>query len=70
MLGKMQIDLLNRLVECRKSSGITQTQIAKDLNCTRSNIYAFEQGITSSGRVLMYYIDKFGGDINGKQIAD
>lgn len=66
MVGKMQIDLLNRLVESRKASGVTQTQIAKDLNCTRSNISAFEQGITSSGRVLMYYIDKFGGDINGK----
>ena len=66
MLGKMQIDLLNRLVESRKASGITQTQIAKELNCTRSNISAFEQGICSSGRVLMYYIDKFGGDINGK----
>lgn len=66
MLGKMQIDLLTRLVESRKASGITQTQIARDLKCTRANISAFEQGITSSGRVLMYYIDKFGGDINGK----
>lgn len=66
MIGKMQIDLLERLVESRKASGITQTQIAKDLNCTRANISAFEQGITSSGRVLMYYIEKFGGDINGK----
>lgn len=67
MLEKMQIDLLTRLVESRKASGMSQTQIAKELNCTRSNISAFEQGITSSGRVLLYYIDKFGGGgINGK----
>lgn len=66
MLNNVPYEFLEELIEARKRSGIKQGEIAKALNCTRQNISAFESGITSSGKVLLYYIEKFGGEINGK----
>lgn len=53
---KVDTNFLNELIEIRKRSGLTQTQIAKKIGCTRSNISAFERGLSNSGRIMVEYL--------------
>ena len=53
---KVDTNFLNELIEIRKKSGLTQTQMAKKIGCTRSNISAFEHGLSKSGRIMVEYL--------------
>lgn len=56
LMVKIDTNFLNELIEIRKRSGLTQTQMAKKIGCTRSNISAFERGLSNSGRIMIEYI--------------
>ena len=53
---KVDTNFLNELIEIRKKSGLTQTQMAKKIGCTRANISAFERGHSNSGRIMIEYL--------------
>ena len=61
-------ELIETLVNARKASNVTQQQIADHLKVTRQMISAFENGLNTSGRILMYYIQMFGGDLHGQEV--
>lgn len=56
LMVKVDTNFLNELIEIRKRSGMTQTQMAKKIGCTRSNISAFERGLSNSGRIMVEYL--------------
>lgn len=56
LMVKIDTNFLNELIEIRKKSGLTQTQMAKKIGCTRSNISAFERGLSNSGRIMVEYL--------------
>ena len=47
---------LNRMIMIRKSAGLSQTDLAKKIGCTRANISAFENGLSNSGRLMLEYL--------------
>lgn len=53
---KVDTKFLNELIEIRKRAGLNQSQMAKKIGCTRSNISAFERGLSNSGRIMIEYL--------------
>ena len=56
LMVKIDTKFLNELIEIRKKSGLNQSQIAKKIGYTRSNISAFEHGLSNSGRIMVEYL--------------
>lgn len=54
---KLHDDRLGRMcAEYRKQIGVTQSEVAREVGCSRSNISAFEHGRTDSALIFLWYI--------------
>lgn len=45
-----------KCMEFRKETGMSQTDVARDLGCAQFNISRFERGLNNSAMILLWYL--------------
>lgn len=56
MIHNVNDKFIKNLIDIRKMSGLSQTEMAKRCHCTKANISAFEVGRSISGKILLEYL--------------
>lgn len=62
---EIRTNVMNVLIECRKEKGISQRQLAKDINSKETTVASWEQGKSLPSIDMLYRLSKYYGKTIG-----
>jgi len=58
---EVRTNVMNVLIECRKEKGISQRQLAKDIDSKETTVASWEQGKSLPSIDMLYRLSKYYG---------
>lgn len=58
---EIRMNVMNTLIECRKNKGISQKQLAEDINSKETTVASWEQGKSLPSIDMLYRLSKYYG---------
>lgn len=62
---EIRTNVMNVLIECRKEKGISQRQLAKDIDSKETTVASWEQGKSLPSIDMLYRLSKYYGKTIG-----
>lgn len=62
---EVRTNVMNVLIECRKEKGISQRQLAKDIDSKETTVASWEQGKSLPSIDMLYRLSKYYGKTIG-----
>ena len=66
----VRTNVMNVLIECRKEKGISQRQLAKDIDSKETTVASWEQGKSLPSIDMLYRLSKYYGKTIGEMYGE